>query len=1028
MKKNLLLAAFLVINHFANSQAISEYPPYLPDNFVGIPLNSGRCHSIAVHPANSNIIITSHQFGGLWKTTDGGNNWYHLNGLNTVFTTDVCFGPDGNTVICTRSRDNAVDNGGGIWVSRNGGETWSRPATGRIPSFTRRTPLRGVANGISYDPDSIGKIFVGTSSGIAMSSDNGATWRHAMLENRSAVNWQDSLQNQVLSVVAYGGNIAFALTRTGVYKTIDGGISWTNIRAGDFTFGGSFKLIDVWKNLDARGSSFGVFIVQDFETLLLYEGFYDRWTTIPLPGGQSRWPFVRVSRAATSGYHSIWVGGGVELFKITKSRLSNFRPGLIAASDWLHLHRAEGIHDDSGFMGLDGNDNIALYGSDGGLFKPLNPQGTRWNNACIRGSGMNSYQITDIGITNYSGSFIGIRLPETSALYFATQDNGLWASGDRGINWPNSDCAEGFHIEVKKDAEYFGTPLQVAYGKVGCGPSGNMFSGPLFTSQRMVPTASTTGVALADSVLAQAFLIGEQSYFRLHFPVGGDLEGLVSINNGSNWHKRYIYNGIRPWGVVHTGRVGATGPHKFWMPFFIPGVTNRDGSDKIGLVLHNFPFRTGVATMNSGTIKYLPDNGSLGVRATEFDWQAVFGVNPDDYRHIIAPDAVNGVVKVTRDGGTTWTTDNALTNLVTRNGTIKFYDGMPNIQITHINWDPYHINRILVGTRDCGVILSEDGGNTWRRIRNSPNMLFPTGFVFQPDNIAYVSTYGRGIWKIDFNVFVSSPTEYYACRACTIFDMSLAQISVADFSSYTVIEVRGGQITGTGFSNNKKPELYISEKAFYKIRIPEKSDDNMLPSIIRGEKLPNSSFAKLKEACKDCAVTGILMKGNQIAGYIVHKEEMPLEKDDYVNTKINQEKEITETNLPEEGVGFTENQPNLSIESNNYVNGLPVVRKGSKLVLRLGNSKDIQFASGVITLNGEILLQVDSKKWKADKNGYSITLDMPANISPGLQSISFASGNQKPLTTSFLLSHIDEFEKNSQKNKKIIPVQEIIND
>jgi len=47
-----------------------------PQNF---PLSSyGRIDNISVNPGNKNEIYAASGFGGLWKTTDGGNNWYCL--------------------------------------------------------------------------------------------------------------------------------------------------------------------------------------------------------------------------------------------------------------------------------------------------------------------------------------------------------------------------------------------------------------------------------------------------------------------------------------------------------------------------------------------------------------------------------------------------------------------------------------------------------------------------------------------------------------------------------------------------------------------------------------------------------------------------------------------------------------------------------------------------------------------------------------------------------------------------------------
>jgi hypothetical protein len=65
--------------------AVSESPPYLLPSFGGIPLDGGRVQSISVNPRNTDHIIVANQFGGLWKTKDGGDHWFHLDNLSMVF-------------------------------------------------------------------------------------------------------------------------------------------------------------------------------------------------------------------------------------------------------------------------------------------------------------------------------------------------------------------------------------------------------------------------------------------------------------------------------------------------------------------------------------------------------------------------------------------------------------------------------------------------------------------------------------------------------------------------------------------------------------------------------------------------------------------------------------------------------------------------------------------------------------------------------------------------------------------------------
>lgn len=47
--------------------------------------------------------------------------------------------------------------------------------------------------------------------------------------------------------------------------------------------------------------------------------------------------------------------------------------------------------------------------------------------------------------------------------------------------------------------------------------------------------------------------------------------------------------------------------------------------------------------------------GGLGINPTMFAWYQVFGVDPQDSRHIIAPDIINAKMMQTSDGGENWT-------------------------------------------------------------------------------------------------------------------------------------------------------------------------------------------------------------------------------------------------------------------------------------------------------------------------------------------------------------------------------------
>lgn len=798
-----------------HAQQVTPFPPRTAPSFFDIPLNGGRVHSISVHPTHSRRIVVVADHGGLWQTDNGGTRWRHLDGLPAVFATDVSWSPDGTRMIATLARDNQVDNGGGIWVNRGRGSTWERPASA-VPPPSDRTPARISGRGIAYAPDDPTRVYVGTDYGLAVSSDNGSTWSHHLLETSSPVHG-DRLQNAVFSVAGLPRDRVVALSRTGVwlgtYRRGTGAISWRNVRPGDFTFHGGFKNVDV-SPVDRDK----VFIVQDYSTLLLWEVAADRWTSIPLPGGTSRGPFVRVARAADTGDSiDVWVGTGVVLRRATCPDIACVRG--LTASSWTTLGREEGLHDDSGHLGLDGRARPVLYGSDGGLFKPTDASATRWTHA-EAGGGRNSYQITDLAGTNIPIAGTG---EYRQLLYFSTQDNGLWASADNGATWPASECCEGFHMETRKDAPT-DSYVTVGYGTVGLYTEKRM-SGAHFSGARDVPTFDTGGRPLDR--FAEIFYVSPNRWVRYRLPEGANPEVHVSENNASNWRKHSVV----PFEVQ--GVFGVSGPATS-PSVYIPvkgGRLTAAGAERIALLRMRNPFRAVPGTYGETDLIYLPDDGSLGVRATMFDWQAVYGVHPTDPELILAPDIVNKVVKVSRDGGRSWVTDSELTRLITRNGSLLFYDGAYHMQVTHIAFDPYVPDRILVGTRDAGVMMSEDRGHTWRSISGTDHITYITGFFFRRGGSIVVSSYGHGLWEIDLNRRLQPFPEIRYCRPCVFRFLPDPQpIFEVDWRDKAVFLVLRGRINGVVLEGNRVQAVtvtpgsrvlqYVPEGAEIQERIP----------------------------------------------------------------------------------------------------------------------------------------------------------------------------------------------------------------
>ena len=741
--------------------ATREVPPSVGASFAGIPLNGGRVQAISVKPQDAREIIFATQFGGLWKTTDGGAHWAHLRSLKVFSSADVQYGADGRTVIATLPADIRVANGGGIYVSRDGGETFARPASGAIP-LDARTPARASAWAISRPPDEPQRWYVGTSYGVAISADNGASWDHVKVDSSVAA-WDSKLQDAVNSIVALRGGAVLALLDHGIYRSDNRGVDWRRIKSGDFSF---YNHWTGFNKLERTMNGVNVLAVENYSKLHFYESIEDRWTELALPGGGGRGPFVRVASPPASlildgdggttgpGPGGVTPAGTPELIIVSQGtyaiativrsadQIRRLRP-----EDWAAFGRSAGVHDDLGDLGVataarGGPGEPVMIGSDGGVFKPTGSAGLdEWTTGAPNGSGLNSWQITDL-----AGHSLRLSdRPNKTTVYMTTQDNGIWSSIDGGRNFVNWDCAEGFHVETDPFAET-AQDVTVAYGSVGCNGASRMSDENLVNQRDVSDSLVGGGTA---SGFWQAFYLAPQRWMRGRAG-GPGVELYVSTDNGLLWRKRYdvAANGA---GVIQRSDIhlGPDGVSAYYPAFTGDSNPAAVGGMRIGLVRLSAPFGAGVTP--APALLALPDGGSLGLRATEFDWQAVFGVHPKDSRFIVAPDIVNGRVMRTTSGGDRWERDDRLTAQVSQGGRISLNGWGYAAQVTHFGFDPYNDDRILVGTQLAGVVCTRDRGATWRMVDGSEGITYATGFYFYEAGDVLVSTYGRGLWHIPAN-------------------------------------------------------------------------------------------------------------------------------------------------------------------------------------------------------------------------------------------------------------------------------------
>jgi len=184
---------------------------------------SGRVVFILPHPTNQNIIYIAAAQGGVWKTTDGGNNWTVLtDGLSSLSSGALAFQPgDPNTIwYGTGEMNFAVDcsSGDGLFKSTDGGNTWTKVAA--------RTTVGSYIARIYIHPTNPNIILVASNRGIVRSTDAGTSW-NVVLNPGGTPYARDLVANPSAPNTVYA-----TIWTQGIYRSTDAGATWTQLTNG----------------------------------------------------------------------------------------------------------------------------------------------------------------------------------------------------------------------------------------------------------------------------------------------------------------------------------------------------------------------------------------------------------------------------------------------------------------------------------------------------------------------------------------------------------------------------------------------------------------------------------------------------------------------------------------------------------------------------------------------------------------------------------------------------------------------------
>jgi len=188
-------------------------------NWIPVGPNGGDARNFAVDPGNPQHLYLGTTTSWIYQSMDGGSSWKRLAKLDKaddlVVDSLVVDSSDAKTLFAGVWQ---VDRpAGGIYISHDGGATWSASAEMDGQSVRALTQ--------SYSNPKI--LVAGTLKGVYRSEDKGEHWKEISPPGSTEIHEVESI-----AIDPNDPNTIYAGTWHLPWKTTDGGANWHNIKAG----------------------------------------------------------------------------------------------------------------------------------------------------------------------------------------------------------------------------------------------------------------------------------------------------------------------------------------------------------------------------------------------------------------------------------------------------------------------------------------------------------------------------------------------------------------------------------------------------------------------------------------------------------------------------------------------------------------------------------------------------------------------------------------------------------------------------
>lgn len=674
---------------------------------------SGRVAAIAVDPRDNNVVYIGSAGGGMWLTTNGGTTWTPLTdaqvspAIGAVAVVPSSADPSAPATIYAGTGEGnfSLDSyyGVGILKSVDSGATWTN-YPGPFANLTGfNTPAQNSyaatahISAIGVKTNDVNTVLVGAQfatpslSGIYRSIDGGVTWVQTLAGDAGAdIVFSSYDPNLVFVSLGHFGSMA-----AGVYRSGDAGLTWTRLNGGGAnllprtasvgrialaaTTNTAMAQTIMWAGVEDTntGNLMGLYKTTDGGTNWVKQ------VIAPNYCGPQCWYDNEIAMSPTNP-SVVYLGGAASagLYRTTD-----------AGATWVAVNASSTgtVHVDHHALTFTADGSKLYDGNDGGMWSTTNPAGTlAWTNL---NHTLNTIQF-------YSG--LSVSPADVNLQFAGAQDNGTERFTGNGA-WATVTCGDGGFTAID--------PTNAMNVYAAC--------------QTVSVKKSTDGGTTFASVDADMIAANDRVQFIAPMRMDPQQPQTVYFGTYRLWQTK---NGGVSWSPVSTDLTASTDK-------FISAVA--------------------VAPSDSNSVYVGTSNGRIVSTSNVFagppQWSSTGTGLPTRYLSAITVDPLTPSTVYAGYSGFTFGTDtygHVFESIDRGASWVDISGDLPNTPVNDVAIDPDIAGTVYIGT-DIGVFRTTNGGLNWIEIGTGlPNVPVTSVVLHRGTRMLVAGTHGRGVWQL----------------------------------------------------------------------------------------------------------------------------------------------------------------------------------------------------------------------------------------------------------------------------------------